>query len=80
MSSENENLKPLTFGFEEENISDNEMDLSDEFVPIEGPFTTEIKNKDSNFVFFFGTASSGKSVILATMLYYMRSQAGVLRP
>jgi len=36
--------------------------------------------QDSNFVFFFGTAESGKSVILSSMLYYLSSQAGVLRP
>ena len=40
----------------------------------------EIKNKDSNFVFFFGVSASGKSVILSSMLYYLSSQAGVLSP
>ena len=84
MASENEPLKPLTFddnnelkplSFETKNNSEN-----DDFVPISKGNSAEIKNKDSNFVFFFGTASSGKSVILATMLYYLRSQAGVIRP
>ncbi len=85
MNNENEELKPLSF---DENFDDELQPLSVEpkdiietdFVPLANTKTNDIKNKDSNFVFFFGTASSGKSVILATMLYYMRSQAGVLRP
>ncbi|ROI14876.1 hypothetical protein [Epilithonimonas hominis] len=92
---ENEELKPLSFDNEEElkplSFDDNgelkplSFDrkneiVNDDFVPISKGNTAEIKNKDSNFVFFFGTASSGKSVILATVLYYMRSQAGVIRP
>lgn len=40
----------------------------------------EIKNQDSNFIFFFGTAESGKSVILSSMLYALRTKFGVLRP
>lgn len=84
MELENEPLKPLSFDdnselkplyFETKNDS-----INDNFVPISKGNSAEIKNKDSNFVFFFGTASSGKSVILATMLYYLRSQAGVIRP
>lgn len=84
MELENEPLKPLSFddnselkplSFETKNDS-----INDDFVPISKSNSAEIKNKDSNFVFFFGTASSGKSVILATMLYYLRSQAGVIRP
>lgn len=42
--------------------------------------TEEIKNQDSNFIFFFGTAESGKSVILSSMLYALRTKFGVLRP
>lgn len=86
MNTDNKELKPLSFDREEElkplsldnnqNINNNE----DDFVPRAKNSNNDIKNKDSNFVFFFGTASSGKSVILATMLYYMRSQAGVIRP
>lgn len=84
MELENEPLKPLSFddnselkplSFETKNDSNN-----DDFVPISQGNSAEIRNKDSNFVFFFGTASSGKSVILATMLYYLRSKAGVIRP
>jgi len=84
MELENEPLKPLSFddnselkplSFETKNDSKN-----DDFVPISQGNSAEIRNKDSNFVFFFGTASSGKSVILATMLYYLRSKAGVIRP
>jgi hypothetical protein len=41
---------------------------------------SELIGKDSNFVFFFGTSGSGKSVILASLLYYMRTKLGVFRP
>lgn len=84
MELENEPLKPLSF---EDNSElkplsfETKNDLiNDDFVPISQGNSSEIRNKDSNFVFFFGTASSGKSVILATMLYYLRSKAGVIRP
>lgn len=40
----------------------------------------EVKNQDSHFVFFFGTAESGKSVILSTMLYALCTKFGALRP
>lgn len=96
MEWENEPLKPLSSDEQSEELKPLSYDesntlkpistdknignLDDVFVPIAKKNTAEIKNKDSNFVFFFGTASSGKSVILATMLYYMRSQAGVIRP
>lgn len=69
----NEGLKPLSF--EPKNNS-----AQGDFVPISKPINTEIKDQNSNFVFFFGTAESGKSVILSSMLYYLSSQAGVLRP
>lgn len=83
MSSENEELKPLSFddnnqlkplSFDQKNHSPND------FVPLAKATGNEMKNIDSNFVFFFGTAESGKSVILSSMLYYLSSQAGVLRP
>jgi hypothetical protein len=83
MSTENENLKPLSFGFEEENTSlDSNINepIVEEFVPIADTSTTEIKNKNSNFVFFFGVGESGKSVILSSMLYYLSAKAGVLKP
>lgn len=50
------------------------------FVPTANGSTTTVKNKDSNFVFFYGTSASGKSVILSAILYYLNSYAGVLRP
>lgn len=65
-------LKPLSFEFKN--------DAPEEFVPIAKTISNDLKNKESNFVFFFGTAESGKSVILSSMLYYLRSYAGVLRP
>ncbi len=82
MMTENDNLEPLSFDNELKPLSfDTKTQIdSDSFVPIAKATNTDIKNKDSNFVFFFGTASSGKSVILATMLFYLRSQAGVIRP
>jgi hypothetical protein len=49
-----------------------------EFIPITG--TNPIVMQDSNFVFFFGKPSIGKSVILASMMYYMNARAGSLRP
>lgn len=71
MSPENEFLKP---------IGENTITEKDNFVPISQTTTQQIKSKDSNFIFFFGTGGSGKSVILASMLYYMSSQSGAIRP
>lgn len=82
MSNENEQLKPLSL--DDTNLAplnfDATQNLNDGFVPIAKPTSSDIKNKDSNFVFFFGTSESGKSVILSSMLYYLNSQAGVLGP
>lgn len=80
----NENLQPLAFDNEELlqplSFEPQKPVTEDDFVPLTKTNTTEIKSKDSNFVFFFGTSKSGKSVILSSMLYYLSSQAGVLRP
>lgn len=82
MINENNNLKPLSFDDEKlKPISfDTKIDTKSTFVPLANANTNEIKNKDSNFVFFFGVGESGKSVILSSILYYLSSQAGVLRP
>lgn len=84
MSTENEDLKPLSFDNEDElkplSFETNTQTGNDDFVPIAKATSNDLKNKDSNFVFFFGTAESGKSVILSSVLYYLSSQAGVLRP
>jgi hypothetical protein len=85
MNTGKENLKPLSFNDEEATLKPlsfetKTTDDTDTFVPLSKGGADEIKNKDSNFVFFFGTAESGKSVILSSMLYYLSSQAGVLRP
>ena len=83
MSEEKDELKPLSFGSEDDSRPlsfDTNHSSEDDFVPLGNSTKNEIKNKDSNFVFFFGTAESGKSVILSSMLYYLSSQAGVLRP
>lgn len=45
-------------------------------IPIAGSVTKE----DTNFVFSFGQSQSGKSVILASMFYYMSAFAGLLKP
>ena len=58
----------------------NEEESAPDHVPLASGNGFDIKKNDSNFVFFFGTAASGKSVILSSMLYYLNSQAGVLRP
>ena len=83
MINENEDLKPLSFE-NEETLKPISFDTKDEtksdFVPLANANTNDIKNKDSNFVFFFGVGESGKSVILSSILYYLSSQAGVLRP
>lgn len=78
MQNDNEPLRPLSLG--NDTTVTPTYTPNDNFVPIAKPTGNEIKNKDSNFVFFFGTAESGKSVILSSMLYYLSSQAGVLRP
>ncbi|MEN4760847.1 hypothetical protein ABEG63_10985 [Chryseobacterium sp. C39-AII1] len=80
-----DNFKPLSFDSETEEMLkplsfETNNDVQEDFVPIARTISNDIKNKDSNFVFFFGTAESGKSVILSSMLYYLRSHAGVLRP
>ncbi|MFJ1430637.1 hypothetical protein ACILE2_07535 [Capnocytophaga canimorsus] len=80
-----EELKPISFGNSNQE-SDNfystiSNETPDDFVPLrEGERVTNIKNKDSNFVFFFGTSASGKSVILSSMLYTLRTKFGVIRP
>ena len=56
----------------------NTYNNDDVFVPISGVHKPEIINKNSNFVCFFGSAYSGKSVILCSLLYYLKSREGVL--
>ena len=85
MENFNEKFKPLSFDQEAEEMLrplsfDQDQQIQDDFVPIARTISNDIKNKESNFVFFFGTADSGKSVILSSMLYYLKSHAGVLRP
>lgn len=80
MSEEFEDLKPLSFEDDTDTFNTRPFEnLNEEPVPLMGS-SNEVKNKDSNFVFFFGTSESGKSVILSSMLYYLKSQAGDLRP
>jgi hypothetical protein len=85
-NDDDEILKPLTLdnnSIEKLQPFSSNQDTEDiqSFVPIAPtPTTNSIKDKDSNFIFFFGTAESGKSVILSSMLYYLSSQAGAIRP
>ncbi|PIF33517.1 hypothetical protein CLU81_4133 [Flavobacterium sp. 9] len=82
MTNENNTLKPLSF--DDDKLKPISFETKNEpkstFVPLANAGTNDIKNKDSNFVFFFGVGESGKSVILSSILYYLSSQAGVLRP
>ncbi|KFF23375.1 hypothetical protein [Chryseobacterium vrystaatense] len=85
MDNFNEKFKPLSFDEETKEMLkplsfDDDHQIQDDFIPIATTISNDIKNKESNFVFFFGTANSGKSVILSSMLYYLKSRAGVLRP
>ncbi|MGV4413829.1 hypothetical protein [Chryseobacterium sp. T1] len=75
--TEDEDLKPLS-GF---NQSASSSIPVDNFVPLEaGINVSDIKNSNSNYVFFFGTGQSGKSVILSSILYTLRTKFGVIRP
>ena len=83
MSNENQYLKPLALDDSDhlEPLSINSGETNERSsVPLSKTATSEIKNRDSNFVFFFGNPQSGKSVILASILYHLSSQVGVLRP
>ena len=79
---EEEELKLLKFGRKIEDNEDLESiqvvksDSPKNFIPMRG----EKIEDNTNFIFYFGTAGSGKSVILSTMLYAMRTQFGVIEP
>jgi hypothetical protein len=83
MSNDNDITKPFSLEDDEPvspvNLENDQINSTD-FVPIANNNSAEIKNTDSNFVFFFGVSASGKSVILSSMLYFLSSKAGVLRP
>jgi hypothetical protein len=48
------------------------------FIPIAN--NNSLESEETNFVFFFGRAQAGKSVILASLLYYMNARVGTVRP
>lgn len=50
------------------------------FIPVDSVAGMEEINKNTHYIFFFGTAGVGKSVISSTMLYYLGTKEGVLRP
>ena len=74
-------MKDKNFDFDDDdNINfDRDEHNSNEYGQIEDDEPV-LTGKDSNFVFFFGSSGSGKSVILASLLYYMRTKLGVFRP
>lgn len=51
-----------------------------DYIQVEKGTEIEEINKNTNYIFFFGTAQSGKSVITSTMLYYLNINEGALRP
>lgn len=83
MYNEDEELKPLSLD-DSETLKPISIETSEvnqrSSVPLSGTATNEIRNRDSNFIFFFGNPQSGKSVILSSLLYHLSSQVGVLRP
>ncbi len=44
------------------------------------PIVSSAGHEDTNYVFSFGQAQSGKSVILASLFYYMSAFGGLLKP
>ncbi len=80
-----DNLKPLFTEIDNEVLSPLSTntrhfsnDSDEESVPVIETIEEDIQNKDSKFVLFFGSAYSGKSVILASLLYYLKTKEGVL--
>lgn len=60
--------------------NENTDTYSNSFVKLDTEANIEEINKNTNYIFLFGTAAAGKSVITATTLYYLASQEGALRP
>lgn len=66
----------------EENPSYNSnisMD-NNKHIPVDNGNEIEEINKNTNYIFLFGSAQAGKSVITSTLLYYLNTNEGVLRP
>lgn len=59
-----------------DNIQSSTFSKREDFVPI----SSSLDDNDSNFVFSFGETQIGKSVILASVLFYMNARAGTIRP
>lgn len=78
-----EQLKPLSFEKDEEiqSISFGNNDIEQNgFIKIEDIDSQDIEAKNTNFVLFFGSPFSGKSVILTSILYFLNAKAGHLKP
>ncbi len=58
----------------------NTIQEDDDYVPVNRKSATTLANKDSNFICSVGTGGSGKSVILASLLYAIQTEYGVLNP
>lgn len=72
-------LKPLNDNKYISSDYNTDNNTPDDFI-IDETDDSEKLDKNTNYVFFFGTSESGKSVILSTMLYHISTKEGVLRP
>lgn len=78
----NEPIHPKIDLTKEENPSYNSnisMDNNDR-IPVDNGNEIEEINKNTNYIFLFGTVQAGKSVITSTLLYYLNTNEGTLRP
>lgn len=78
----NEPIHPKIDLTKEESLSFSPNITADnnDFIQVDNGNEIEEINKNTNYIFFFGTAQSGKSVITATTLYYLNTNEGTLRP
>lgn len=80
MKSASDNPEKILISPSSTSIHPSATNNNSEFIPVVGAGPANVDILDSNFVFFFGKPSIGKSVILASMMYYMNARAGSLRP
>ncbi|WKS94747.1 GTPase domain-containing protein [Riemerella columbina] len=73
-------IKPIDFGDEKSDFIPSTSIIDDDDDDFVSSKPTTIINKESNFISFFGSGESGKSVILSSMLYAMQTKYGVLSP
>ena len=79
-----EQLKPLAFDDNQEitpiSFNTDNTQNENEFLRIEDMDSQDIAEKNTNFILFFGSPYSGKSVILTSILYFLNAKAGHLKP